>query len=205
VDAIVVLMRDHLDLGQLFREYRARTAAGSWTSEAHDRLRVALQRHARLEEDVLGPAIREAARRPGTEPLGTVETRSDLRELIQQLAALGNRDEPAEDGSRRASDLERRFRGHVRGQHSTLFPALRRALPAAELREIGRRMQQVKDDSGKTAPDALIESAAALARALAHAAQDVIAASCPSPRRRRAGGRPPGTARGADQADVERS
>jgi hypothetical protein len=155
LDAIDLLDADHLAVHALLQSWRelVRTHATPLQRRSlAEEICLELTMHAKLEEELFQPAMREALRDP---QLGedAVDVHATQRQCIARILGMA-----PEDASNEASMalLAQCFERHVRTQREQVF---NRALAARlELHALGRAISARRDEL-RAAPDALREDA----------------------------------------------
>ena len=160
-DAIDLLDADHLAVHALLQSWRE--LAGPHASPLQrralaDAICLELAIHAKLEEELFHPALREALRDPQL-----AEHEEELHALQRECIAgiLSSTPEDTLHGTRMAL-LARAFEEHVRTQREQVF---NRALAARlDLQALGRAIVSRRDEL-RAAPEALRDDAIGFARA----------------------------------------
>ncbi|HET7867959.1 MAG TPA: hemerythrin domain-containing protein [Burkholderiaceae bacterium] len=129
-----MIRMDHSHVLRMAHRYRATTSPARKQALARA-ISLALEIHARLEEEIFYPALAEVA--GGNEVLAKSRTEHDeMRRLIEQLRAAAP-DQADHDASFMA--LMRTVLHHVADEETVLLPEAERLLPA-RLGELGARM-----------------------------------------------------------------
>ncbi len=138
-DAIQLLTTDHAEVEQMFRQIESLPQGESLEEPVQGVIRE-LSIHAAIEEQVLYPAMREAL--PDGESL-VQEAIDEHQQVKETLAAIERTEEP---GERRALlvNLITNVRHHVEEEEGELFPKLRAAVGADELRDMGGKLAAAK-------------------------------------------------------------
>ncbi|MFD8708476.1 hemerythrin domain-containing protein [Kitasatospora sp. NPDC059648] len=147
-DAIVLLREDHKEVRRLFREYRG-LADGGGDDEARrrtvQRIVEELTVHTYLEDELVYPRIRQEL--PGlAEEMDVAEQEHHVADLLcEELSRMS----PDDDGyDAKTAVLIDAVERHIEQEEDEVFPKVRAALGRTELRELGERMQAVR----QTAP-----------------------------------------------------
>lgn len=141
-DACELLDADHLAVKHLFVEY-ARLAMARPADSAPERQALAaricdeLSVHARIEEEIFYPALRQAVPDAADVVDEGVEEHQEAKDLIAQLRALGS---AGDDMDQLVSELARVVEHHVKEERDELFPKAK-ADPGMDLAEIGGRLR----------------------------------------------------------------
>lgn len=140
-DAVGVLRADHRTIEQLFRRFE-RAHGAAERKRLAERMSRALSIHAAVEEQHVYPLLRR--RLDGREPevLVALEEHHLAKLALSELEALGPGDERFDA---KAHVLIASVRRHVAEEERELLPALRRALPPEELRDLGETLARAKD------------------------------------------------------------
>lgn len=146
MDAIALLKHDHHMVEALFRKFELTGDFAQRTKrKIVDEIIVELSRHAAIEEAIFYPACREALGREDEGPvLEALEQQHVMKWTLDELLHM-----PAEDErfDAKMSVLIANVRAHVKEEESVLFPALRDALDAATLRELGATLEEAKESA----------------------------------------------------------
>ena len=133
--SVLVRQRDdHIELDRLLQELDGTT--GSAQEEVLGRIDRLVFSHAFAEETVLWPVLRRVLPDGDALTLQVEEEHQEVNELVSALETEGP------DGSGRPARLARLvevLREDVRDEEDVLFPRLQEAVPADELRRLGRR------------------------------------------------------------------
>ena len=118
-----VLSLDHDRLDGLFGAMRQATAAGrlSDATSHFAQFRAGLERHIRIEEDLVFPAFERLARMPA-EAGPTAVMRVEHRAIERLLAAVGDKLAQGRDASGEAAELQRTLEAHNMKEESVLYP-----------------------------------------------------------------------------------
>ena len=128
--------RDHIQLDRLLRELDGTT--GREQEEVLTRIDRLVFSHAFAEESVLWPVIRRELPDGEELTLRIEEEHQEVNELVSELETLGH-DDPRR--AQRLSRLVEVLNEDVRDEEDVLFPRLKEAVPAEELRRLGRRWE----------------------------------------------------------------
>jgi len=141
-DAIALLKQDHEKvrglLGQLEKSSGAR----------HDKLLAQVEQelkvHTQIEEEIFYPAYRDAVRKKEDKKLyfEAVEEHHVV-DMVLPEASQGSQTEVLQA---KAKVLKELVEHHADEEEKTMFPRARKAIGREELRELGERMQQRKEE-----------------------------------------------------------
>ena len=132
-DAIRMLTNDHRTVDGLLA--RARSDAS-----VIEEIRNELEVHARLEEEIFYPAVRQALkdREMVDEAL---HEHNEVREAVDELAAM---DQDDEDYAAKLDDLKSKVQHHVKEEEGEMFPQAREVLTQQQLTQLGTQMRSRK-------------------------------------------------------------
>ncbi|MFF2078532.1 hemerythrin domain-containing protein [Kitasatospora sp. NPDC058162] len=143
-DAIVLLREDHKEVRRLFREYQG------FAQDGHDPERAgtvkqiieSLTVHTYLEDELVYPRIRQEV--PGLdEEMDRAEQEHHVADLLcEELSRMDPDDEGYDAKTAVLIDAVER---HIEQEETEWFPRVRAALGRNELRELGERMQAVRE------------------------------------------------------------
>jgi hemerythrin superfamily protein len=142
-DACELLDADHIAVKHLFVEY-ARLAMAAPDDSTPDRTQLArricneLTVHASIEEEILYPALRDAA--PDAADL-LDEARQEHQEAKEMIAQIEAMDSAGPDMDDLVAALARAVEHHVKEERDDLFPKAK-ALLGPQLAELGMQMKE---------------------------------------------------------------
>ena len=154
-DACELLDADHLAVKHLFVEY-ARLAFSGGDAAAADKLALArkicseLTVHARIEEEIFYPALRQVI----DDPVLLDEAKAEHQEakaLIAKIQPLAKADAALDD---LVAELNRAIEHHVKEERDALFPKARAS--ALDLNALGEQLRQRQEElmGGASKPSA---------------------------------------------------
>jgi hemerythrin superfamily protein len=153
MDAIELVKKDHDKVEELFARFKGgsgitglvRRVTGNVTSRERKSAVAGicheLDVHAKIEEEILYPAIRAT---------GDPELNRGIDEAIQEHARVKEmvadleRNPEGDDLEQRVSELEGCVQHHVSEEESQMLPRVEEMIPVTERSELGRRMQARK-------------------------------------------------------------
>jgi iron-sulfur cluster repair protein YtfE (RIC family) len=143
-DACELLDADHLAVKHLFVEYaRLAMVAPKESVAVRGKLAARICReltvHARIEEEIFYPALREAAPDAAAQLDEAEEEHQEAKDLIAQIEAMGQQAEPAMDDL--VSRLAQAIEHHVKEERTGLFPKARSA-PGLDLAALGDQLRE---------------------------------------------------------------
>ena len=154
-DALELLEADHQTVRKLFKAYAALTAHGAPPARRRalaEQICMELTLHARLEEELLYPSLRQASRE---DDLLDEAEHAGARELIAQILSMKPRDELYDA---KVAVLGRYVEHHAANERSRLFPRMRAS--RIDLMSLGQRLRQRRREL-RSVQDALREEALA--------------------------------------------
>jgi hemerythrin-like domain-containing protein len=149
VDAIQLLKADHKKVKELLAELaKTTTRAAKTRSELLAQIRVDLEVHTTIEEEIFYPTFRKA---------GTKDDAKMYFEALEEHRAAGDlvlpdlldTDVGSEQFSGRAKVLRELVEHHVKEEEEEMFKEAKKLLSAAELKALGARMEQRKVELAK--------------------------------------------------------
>lgn len=139
-DALALLLADHRAIAALFEKYEIQKS--TWRPDkkrlATDEICMALERHSRLEEEILYVAVRSL-----TVADAMIEQLAmEHEELRESMAQIGETEPDNPGFDDRVSQLASLFRRYVRHEEDGLFPAMMQG--SCDLEDLGRRLREHK-------------------------------------------------------------
>ena len=143
-DAITLLKEDHKKLRGLLAQLEKTTERGAARrKKLLGQIETEIKVHSKIEEEIFYPAYRDAVKK------------KDDRELYQEaleehhvvdlvLPELKSADPAGEIFGAKATVLKELIEHHAGEEEKEMFPKARKVLDAAELRELGSRMESRK-------------------------------------------------------------
>ncbi|MEH1966486.1 MULTISPECIES: hemerythrin domain-containing protein [unclassified Nostoc] len=149
-DILSLIEAEHRQVEKLFAE--AEKAKGAKLVEQFNQIYIALSLHARTEELVFYPALREYEE---TEQYveEAEEEHEEVSVILEEIKALKPTDSEFKE---KMSELQETVAHHVEEEESEIFNAVRECMSEQELTELGQEFQETK---AKLMPD--IEAALA--------------------------------------------
>jgi hemerythrin superfamily protein len=145
--ALTVLRDDHRAVEDLFKRFeKAGDRAFATKRKLVNQMIRELSIHAAIEEEAFYPAIRERITQSEDEVLESLEEHHLVKVTLAELDSL---DPTNERFDAKVMVMMENVRHHAKEEEEkVLFPRVRKAFTPAELREMGRRLEEAK----KTAP-----------------------------------------------------
>jgi iron-sulfur cluster repair protein YtfE (RIC family) len=148
MNAFELLKQDHKKVSDIFEKLEETTERAVKTrQELYARLRLELDVHTQIEEEVFYPAI-ENAEETRSLTLEAYEEHNVVKQLLDELDAL-----PVEDETWTAKlkVLHENVEHHVDEEESELFSKARDVLTTAEIDELGLRLEAAKQTHKRAA------------------------------------------------------
>jgi iron-sulfur cluster repair protein YtfE (RIC family) len=141
MNAFELLKQDHEKVSGIFEKLDETTERGVKTrEELYARLRMELDIHSQIEEEVFYPAIEEFdATREIT--LEAYEEHNVVKQLLDELDALPVDDET---WTAKLKVLNENVDHHVEEEETEMFPKVREVLTKEQIDELGRRLEAAK-------------------------------------------------------------
>ncbi len=153
MNAITLLKQDHLAVAKLFREFEAAgDGAHKHKQQIAQKAFDALELHTRLEEELFYPAIETAGKDehgPSAEAERMVAEAREEHRVVKALISQLKGTAPGVEFDATFKVMAENVEHHVEEEESELFPLTQKLLGAAELEEIGGKMEAVKKESSK--------------------------------------------------------
>jgi hemerythrin superfamily protein len=146
LDAIRVLTEDHRHVEELFARFeKTGDGAHKRRQDLVQRITEALSVHASIEEEIFYPAARRFVAAAGDTVLEALEEHHLVKLTLAELEVM---DPGHERYGAKVMVLIENVRHHIEEEEGQLFPAVRKSLDTAQLREIGGELVAAK----RTAP-----------------------------------------------------
>ncbi len=143
MNAIDLMKKDHRKVEDLFKQIEDTTERAEKTrTELFAKIKLELDAHAHMEEEVFYPATDEAELTHEL-TLEAYEEHNVVKELLTQLEA-----EPkdTEEWMAKCTVMMENVKHHVEEEEKELFPKVKKVMSNAELEDLGLEMEAVKDD-----------------------------------------------------------
>lgn len=138
MDAVETLTKDHREVEALFGRYEAATDDDTKTEIAHQVVHD-LAVHGEIEELRFYPRIREVLDDGDSLADEAIQEHVDIKETLNAVDSMSAQD----DGfDQRMRELIAEVRDHVEEEERELFPRIRQALSADDLRELGSQLDR---------------------------------------------------------------
>jgi hemerythrin superfamily protein len=155
MDAITLIKKDHDKVEELFARYNGGGGLTGLVKRITGNVPVRqkttalegicreLDVHARIEEDILYPALRKTGdpelQRQVDE---SIREHARVKDLVGKLRTRTG--EPDADTDAMVSELQQCVDHHVREEENEMFPRMEEVVPEPERRELGRQLQERK-------------------------------------------------------------
>jgi len=144
VDAFTLLKADHDKVAGIFEKLEPTTERGVKTrEELFTRLFTELDVHARIEEEIFYPALREADQTHDL-ILEAFEEHAVVKQLLGELDELAKDDET---WGAKLKVLQENVEHHVDEEENELFPKARKVLSTEEANALGERLEAAKQQA----------------------------------------------------------
>jgi len=140
LDAIKLLMKDHDDVGAMFKQFMKMKKDGAQKGELLEQICTALTIHAKIEEEIFYPACRDALAADGEMMLDEAEIEhASIKSLVQELE-----DADADDAmtAAKVKVLCEYVTHHVKEEEKTIFPKVKKS--DLDLDELGAELMERK-------------------------------------------------------------
>ncbi len=142
MDAFQILAKDHRVVDQLFERIEKTDNRGAnQRGQLYQKLHNELELHTQLEEKFFYPLLKE---HNDTKELVSeaLEENSEIKQMLHEIGSLSAEDD---QWSELINELKMAVQHHVRQEEDQIFPAARAKLDEAQINELGRRIQKMKE------------------------------------------------------------
>jgi hemerythrin-like domain-containing protein len=148
MDAFELLKQDHEKVSGIFEKLEPTTERGVKTrEELFAQLKQELDIHARIEEEIFYPAIREA-KETHEITLEAFEEHAVVKQLLSELDELPKDDET---WGAKLKVLKENVEHHVDEEEDEMFPGARKVLSSEQIEQLGARMEAAKLEQKRAA------------------------------------------------------
>lgn len=148
MNAFELLKQDHKKVSGIFENLEPTTERGVKTrEELFAQLKQELDIHARIEEEIFYPAIKEAKETRDI-TLEAYEEHNVVKQLLAELDELPKSDET---WGAKLKVLKENVEHHVEEEEDEMFPSAREVLSTEQIEELGTRMEAAKKEQQKAA------------------------------------------------------
>ena len=146
MDAFTLLKEDHKKVSGIFEKLEPTTERGVKTrEELFTQLKQELDVHARIEEEILYPALKELKE---TEEI-TLEAYEEHHVVKQLLAELEEMPKDDESWGAKLTVLKENVEHHVEEEEGEMFKDARKVLSQEQIEELGARLEAAKQEQKK--------------------------------------------------------
>ncbi len=146
MNAFELMKQDHKKVSGIFEKLEPTTERGVKTrEELFAQLNQELSIHARVEEEIFYPAIKEAKE---TRDI-TLEAYEEHNVVKQLLAELDEMPKDDETWGAKLKVLKENVEHHVEEEEGEMFPSAREVLSPEQIEELGTRMEAAKKEQQK--------------------------------------------------------
>ena len=146
MDAFELLKKDHEKVSGIFEKLEPTTERGVKTrEELFTQLKNELDIHAKIEEEIFYPAIKEA-RKTHDITLEAFEEHHVIKQLLAELDKLSKDDET---WGAKLTVLKENVEHHVEEEEGEMFSGAKKVLSSEQIEELGARMEAAKREEKK--------------------------------------------------------
>jgi hemerythrin superfamily protein len=140
-DLISVIVTDHREVEQIFRELETRQGTPEHRRSLADHVITELVRHSVAEEQYMYPAARRYLENGDELADHELEEHAEAEQVMKQLEGI-----PADDPrfDQLLGDLMKDIRHHIEDEEEDLLPKLQQACSAEDLRDLGEKVVKAK-------------------------------------------------------------
>lgn len=158
MDAIQLLKEDHEKVRELLSQLTETTSRAEKTrTQLLEKIRLELEVHTTIEEEIFYPAFREAGKKGDDEEMyfEALEEHRAAGDLV--LPDLLSTEVTSEKFAGRAKVLKELVEHHAEEEEKEMFPRARQLLDKDMLRELGERMMARKQELMAAGPEMLMQ------------------------------------------------
>jgi hemerythrin-like domain-containing protein len=146
MDAFELLKKDHKKVSGIFEKLDTTTERGVKTrEELFTQLKQELDVHARIEETILYPILKEAKETEDI-TLEAYEEHNVVKQLLSELDALSKDDET---WGAKFTVLKENVEHHVEEEEGEMFKKARKVLSQEQIEELGAQLEAAKQEEKK--------------------------------------------------------
>jgi hemerythrin superfamily protein len=139
MDAVSMLLDDHKQVKQWFREYDQAGGRMETKRDLAMRILTALEVHSKLEEEIFYPAVEQRARELGGIVEHSYEEHRVVDGMVEQLKGMNLEDQRYDQLMR---EMRQNVEHHMEEEESEMLPQAQRDLGSDEMDRLGNQMQQ---------------------------------------------------------------
>lgn len=141
-DAIAVLKQDHKNVRQLLKKLES-AEEGDQRLELIKTIETELRVHTQIEEEIFYPAFHEAAQGEKDEHI-YYEAVEEHHVVDMVLPEIKETDENSDEFAAKAKVLKDLVEHHAGEEEEQMFPKARKLMGASDLKDLGRKLQERK-------------------------------------------------------------
>jgi hemerythrin-like domain-containing protein len=146
MNAFELLKQDHKKVSGIFEKLEPTTERGVKTrEELFAQLKQELDIHARIEETILYPALKDADETKDI-TLEAYEEHGVVKQLLAELDELSKDDET---WGAKLKVLKENVEHHVEEEEGEMFPSARKVLSPEQIEQLGARLEAAKQEQQK--------------------------------------------------------
>jgi|ERR1051325_9382398 hemerythrin-like domain-containing protein len=146
MDAIALLKKDHETVRGLLEQLeRAADKGGERAEQLLAKVDREVKIHSQIEEEIFYPAFRDAAQKKDDKEL-FFEAREEHHVVDLVMPEVEGTDSDADEFAAKAKVLKELIEHHAREEERQMFPKARKLMDRGELRELGSRLRQRKQE-----------------------------------------------------------
>jgi len=145
MNAIELLKDDHDKVSRLFQKVKA-TEEGEEHKELFKKIKAELDVHTHIEEKIFYPRLREEEELEDI-TLEGIEEHHQAKMFLRELASLS---EDSEKFEPKLKVLMEDITHHVQEEEGKMFPDVQKIINESELEELGKRMEEEKQNFKKS-------------------------------------------------------
>lgn len=145
-DPMALLKRDHETVKKLFKTIDKGKAD---QEEIFEQIRMALEVHTTIEEEIFYPAVAKMESPSGKEEVREAKhEHATVKKLLQKIARMGPDDEKFEASLK---ELEQDVEHHVEVEETKIFPDVKKHMEDTTLSELAQQLSERKEELEKGA------------------------------------------------------
>lgn len=144
MDATTLLKKDHDTVRELFKKYeKLGDRATASKQRLFEEIQQELEIHAKIEEEIFYPAVREARSKEAQEiVLEAIEEHNVVKTLLGEISDLTPE---AEEYDAKVTVLQENVEHHADEEEKDMFPEAKKHLSKKELEQLGTEMEERKE------------------------------------------------------------
>lgn len=142
-DPIIDLVNDHRNVEMLFRRFDA--TEGDERNEVLKEIVAELERHAKIEEQAIYPALRDLIPGGAEEVEHAMEEHQEVKQILREIAGKDANDPEV---AAMVQNLANNVTAHAEEEESGLLTAMREEIPPAKFTEIAEAAARARESLG---------------------------------------------------------